>query len=360
MKIPKSPLKWAILLGTTGITLYLCARVLRPFLDVIAWSIVLVITFHPVHKRVATYIKPRSLSALISTLLVALIILIPLLLITASAIGELADLKNLLQASYKDGFDPNGALPVGYAMEWLSRHFGLNPAKLSESLSQDAGDLTQIAVKYSLSLASNITNLVLSSVFTIFALFYLFRDGDRLVDLIPHLLPLETSQSEGLIRRIGEVIDGSIYGLLVIALIQGGLGGMAFGVLRIPSPVLWGLVMAVASLIPIFGAATVWIPGAIYLLLIGGWQRAIILAAFGGLVIGLVDNFLRPKLVGERVNLNELVMFFSVVGGLQLFGVLGIILGPVLFAITGSLIEVLRHAELTAASAPPPSAGKRD
>jgi predicted PurR-regulated permease PerM len=102
----------------------------------------------------------------------------------------------------------------------------------------------------------------------------------------------------------------------------------------------------VASLIPMLGAATVWAPCAIYLAVTGSWGKAIILAAFGGLVISSVDNFLRPKLVGERVRLNELVMFFSVLGGLQVFGVLGIVLGPVLFAITGALIQAFRHIEL--------------
>jgi predicted PurR-regulated permease PerM len=162
---------------------------------------------------------------------------------------------------------------------------------------------------------------------------------------IPDLLPLERSQSEGLLRRVRDVIDGSIYGVLVVALIQGGLGGLTFWILGIPSPVLWGLVMAVASMIPLLGTASVWVPGALYLLLTGSWGKAIILAAFGGLVISSIDNFLRPKLVGDRIRLSELVMFFSVLGGLQLFGVLGIVVGPVIFAIAGSLSDTLRGVE---------------
>ena len=162
---------------------------------------------------------------------------------------------------------------------------------------------------------------------------------------IPDLLPLERSESEALIKRIRDVIDGSIYGVLVIALIQGGLGGLMFWFLAIPSPVMWGLVMAVASLIPLFGTASVWIPGAGYLLLTGNWGKAIILAAFGAVVISSVDNFLRPKLVGDRVKLNELVMFFSVLGGLDVFGVLGIVAGPVVFAIAGTLLDTLRQVE---------------
>jgi predicted PurR-regulated permease PerM len=356
----KSLLKWAILLGATAVAIYLCGQVLRPFLDVIAWSIVLVITFYPVHQRLLRRTSRRSLSAFISSLLVVLTILIPVLLITALVINEIGDLKDLVQARFKEGIDLNAIRPVRQVVEWLSRHLGFDTSKLSAALSQHASELTQIAAKYSFTFAGNVTDLVVSFVFTVFAVFYLFRDGDRLVSKIPDLLPLERLQSEALVRRIRDVIDGSIYGVLVIALIQGVLGGLAFTVLSVPSPVLWGLVTAVASLIPMLGTASVWIPCTIYLLFIGNWGRAIILAAFGGLVISSVDNFLRPKLVGQKVRLNELVMFFSVLGGLKVFGVLGIVLGPVLFAITGSLIEALRHSELTADSALPFDASKRD
>jgi predicted PurR-regulated permease PerM len=324
--------------------------VLRPFYDVIAWSIVLVITFYPVHRRLLHRTRHSSLSAFLSTMIVVLTILGPLLLVTALVVGELADLGNALQARFRDGADIRDFAPIRHVMEWLNQRFGLNIEQVLQTISKNASGITQVAAKYSLALAGNVTNLIVSFVFTIFTMFFLFRDGERLVARIPGLLPFERFQSESLIRRTREVIDGSIYGVLLIALIQGGLGALAFVVLRVPSPVLWGVVMSLASVIPMLGAATVWAPCTIYLVLIGSWGRAIALAAFGALVISSIDNFLRPKLVGERVRLNELVMFFSVLGGLQVFGVLGIVLGPVLFAITGSLIQAFRDIERTAAS----------
>jgi predicted PurR-regulated permease PerM len=345
----KSPLRWAILLGITAVAIYLCAQVLRPFLDVIAWSIVLVITFHPIHQRLLHHTKQQSLSAFLSTALVVLTILVPLLLVAALVVDEVVDLRNVLQERFKGGVDISDIAPIQHFMEWLDQRFGLETRRVLQTISQHASEITQVAAKYSLAFAGNITNLIVSSVFTIFAMFFLFRDGARLVARIPSLLPFERLQSESLIRRTREVIDGSIHGVLVIALIQGTLGAILFSALKVPSPVLWGLVMTVASLIPVFGAAAVWVPCTIYLVVIGSWGKAIILAALGALVISSVDNFLRPKLVGERVRLNELVMFFSVLGGLQVFGVLGIVLGPVLFAITGSLIEAFRDIEMTAA-----------
>jgi predicted PurR-regulated permease PerM len=341
----KHPLKWALLIGVTAAALYLCGLVLWPFLDVIAWSIVLVITFYPAHQHLLAKTRKPALSALLSSLLVVLTILVPMLLATALIVNEVADLRNFLQARFKDGFDLREIGPVRQILEWLEQRAGVSMGSVADTVSQHASELTQITAKYSLTFARNITNVIVSFAFTIFTVFFLFRDGERLVAAIPGLLPLGTAQGEALIRRTRDVIYGSIYGVLVIAVIQGSLGALAFAILRVPSPVLWGLVMSVTSLIPMLGAASVWVPVSIYLLVSGNWGRAIAMAAFGGLVISSVDNFIRPKLVGQRVQLSVLVMFFSVLGGLRVFGLVGIVLGPVLFAITGSLLEALRNAE---------------
>jgi predicted PurR-regulated permease PerM len=132
---------------------------------------------------------------------------------------------------------------------------------------------------------------------------------------------------------------------LVIAAIQGALGGIAFFALGLPSALVWGVVMIFLSLIPMAGAFVVWVPAAIYLAVTGHWVKALLLVAWGAFVIGTVDNFLRPKLVGERTKLHELFIFFSVLGGLQVFGVLGLVLGPVVLAITLALLDVLKHAD---------------
>jgi predicted PurR-regulated permease PerM len=141
------------------------------------------------------------------------------------------------------------------------------------------------------------------------------------------------------------VIAASVYGVLVIAVIQGILGGLAFWALGLPSPLLWGVVMIFLSMIPMAGSFVVWVPAAGYLGLSGHWGKALILAVWGTFVIGTVDNFLRPKLVGERTKLHELFIFFSVLGGLQVFGVIGLVLGPVIVAVTIALLDVLRQSD---------------
>src|SRR5690606_38803897 len=178
-----------------------------------------------------------------------------------------------------------------------------------------------------------------------FTMYYLFRDGQKLYVALSAALPLRGRTMNAIFQRIREVIGASVYGVFVIAVIQGSLGGLAFWFIGLPSAVVWSLVMTFLSLIPLAGAFVVWVPVAIYLAVIGSWGAAIGLTLWGALVIGLVDNFLRPKLVGEKAKLHELFIFFSVLGGLQVFGILGLFLGPVILAITLALFDAFLHSD---------------
>jgi predicted PurR-regulated permease PerM len=192
-----------------------------------------------------------------------------------------------------------------------------------------------------------VVGVIVEIFFVIFTMYYLFRDGHKIVNALPDVLPLERAQSEKILARTREVISASLYGVLVIAFIQGALGGLMFWILGLPSPLVWAVVMMLLSMIPMAGAFVVWVPAAIFLAVSGFWVKAIILTAWGALVIGTVDNFLRPKLVGEKTKLHELFIFFSVLGGLKVFGILGIVLGPVVLAITLALLDVFRQVEQT-------------
>jgi predicted PurR-regulated permease PerM len=267
---------------------------------------------------------------------------IPLLFLAGLAINQLLELGNSLQQTITAERTMDAASRFGDAYDSLTRRLGIDSAVVLDWVKQHASEVTQVVAQYSVAIAASVTGAVLSFIFIIFAMFLLFRDGERIVGRIPDLLPFERGTSEALLWRIRDVIQGSVYGVVVIALIQGGLCGGMFWILGIPSAALWAMVTVVTSVLPLVGAAGVWVPGTIYLAVYGKWTEAMILAAWGLLVISGVDNFLRPRLVGGRVGLSELVMFFSLLGGLQLFGVLGIVLGPVLFAIAGAILDVLR------------------
>jgi len=162
---------------------------------------------------------------------------------------------------------------------------------------------------------------------------------------LPDALPLRREQSEAIILRTQQVVSASVYGVVTIAVIQGILGGLMFWILGIPSPLLWAVLMAFVCMIPVAGSFLVWLPLSIYLMIGGHWAKAVVLIVWGALVISTIDNFLRPKLVGGQTKLHELFVFFSVLGGISVFGLLGIVLGPVVLAITLGLLQTFQKQQ---------------
>jgi predicted PurR-regulated permease PerM len=308
-------LKWTIFLAATAVILYLCPLIVRPFLNVIAWSSVFVITFYPVHQRLVRKTGSVSLSAFVCSVMVVVAFVIPLLFLMVVAVDQFAALGASLQQMFTDQTGPMAWAPLRQAQEWLSDRLGRDGAEIMAWVRQNAGELTRLVAGSALAAAQNVAGAVVSFVFVIFAMFLLFRDGDRIVEKMPDLLPFERARSKALLTRVRDVIYGSVYGGVVIAVVQGALCGGIFWILGIPSAALWGLVAVVTSVLPMVGAAGVWAPGAVYLATTGHLTRAIILAVFGTAVISTVDNFLRPRLVGGRVGLSELVMFFSCLAG---------------------------------------------
>jgi predicted PurR-regulated permease PerM len=212
-------------------------------------------------------------------------------------------------------------------------------------VSAHVGEWIAGAGQYTMSAAAGAGGAMLSFALIAVATFLLLRHGETLVGTIPELLPFERKRSEALLGRIRDVVLASVHGVVTIAIIQGVLCGGMFWLLGIPAAALWGLVTVFASVVPFVGTAAVWVPGTVYLLAIGAWPKAILLGVWGAGVVSSVDNVLRPRLVAGRVRLSGLVMFVAMLGGLQAFGALGIILGPVLFATAAGMVDVLREMQ---------------
>lgn len=336
--------RWIALLFVTAGALYMCWLMLQPFLDVLLWALVLVIVFFPVHRRILARTKSPSWAALLSSGLVIVTILVPLTLITLAVVREVAALAKYLQDNSGALLDPNSPL-VGRILERISPYVDVDQLRSHDFIVERLKGLGGTLAGRTLGFLGGFVGALVQVFFVIFTMYYLFRDGERLRTGLRSALPLETRQANDIFQRTSEVIAASVYGVLVIATIQGTIGGVAFWLLGLPSPLLWGVVMIMLSMIPMLGAFIVWVPAALYLVATGHWGKALILALVGVFVIGTIDNFLRPKLVGERTRLHELLIFFSVVGGLQVFGILGLVLGPVIVAITLALIDVYRKAD---------------
>ena len=329
------------LLVIFGIAAWLCWLMLQPFVGVLLWAIVLVVVFYPVHRKLLVWTGRPGSAAAVSTLLVIVTILLPVVLVSYAVGRELRGAVEHFQGGVGKVLDIPAIQP---AVRWLDQYVDVDAWRSANYVAEHLQGWSAAIAGPTLMFVGGVVNALVQMLLVVFTMFYFFRDAEPLRHAIYDIVPLEYEQSHDIVLRTQEVIGATIYGVLAISVIQGTLGFLIFSFLGLPSPLLWGVVMFLMSMIPMAGAFVVWVPAALYLLLTGSYVKALVLVAWGVLVIGSIDNFLSPRLVGRRARLHELLIFFSVLGGLQVFGVLGLVLGPVLAAITLALIEVVRQA----------------
>lgn len=344
MKNQRAQARWIAVLVAIAIALYLCWLMLKPFAGVLEWATVLVIVFYPIHKRLAQRIKRPGLSALLSCVLVISIVMLPLTFLIAALADELSRVVPDLPAQFSQLL--NAQTPVmGRVSRWIHGLLGANTLASQEFIVDQLKRSGEYLLGLSLGLMGNLLGGIVKAFFVVFTMYYLFKDGETILTGFKRILPLSRRQSEQIFLRTQEVVSASVYGVVTIAMIQGLLGGVAFWLLGVPSPILWAVLMTFVCMIPVAGSFMVWVPLSVYLVLNGHWPKAIFLIAWGALVVSTIDNFLRPKLIKNRTQLHELFVFFSVLGGISVFGLVGIVLGPVVLAITLGLLDTLRHGE---------------
>ena len=349
--------QWLLLAGITLIALYLTWRIVSPFVDVIVWAVVLVIVFYPVHEALLRRTRRPGLSAVLTVMAVIALVVLPVLVVGSAAVGQLGSTATVAQSSL------HALLADPYANPWVQKFTALTSGYVDltqvfshENLNSLATSVSQILLKGTFGVVGGAVGFVAKLFFVLFTMFYLFRDAPLAVSRLQDLLPMSQTRSGEMLRHIREVINASVYGVVAIAMLQGALGGFMLWVLGVSAALLLGVLMGVFSMVPVVGGALVWLPTVIVLLIAGHTTSAIVLAVWCVLVVGSVDNFLRPKLVGGRTQMHDLMIFFSVLGGVQVFGMMGLLLGPVVFAITMALLAVFREApHEDAAEAPGPA-----
>ncbi|MGO4910174.1 AI-2E family transporter [Pseudorhodobacter sp. W20_MBD10_FR17] len=311
----------------------LCFLIALPFLGAITWALTLAILFSSFHGRIERMVKHRNLAALISTVIIAVVVVVPALFVVERLIAEAATGVVALQARVEAGdlqkllVSHPSLAPISV---WVDQQFDL--PSIMASVAKWISNIGAMFVRGSL--------LQVAEVFiTFYLLFYFLRDRQAAKSMATSWLPLSAQDTEHLLRRLVDTVHATVYGTLAVATIQGSLGGLMFWMLGLPTPLLWGLIMGLLSIVPVLGAFVVWIPAAILLLLDGSWTRALILSAWGGIVVGGIDNLLRPSFVGNRLRLHTLSAFISIIGGLILFGAPGFILGPLTATMTMLLVE---------------------
>ena len=318
---------------TLGV-LVLCALLLQPFFSAIVGAVILAVVTRTPYDWLASRIKNPSLCAAIALILVTLAVIAPTFFL-AQEIGKqaFATITAFRSGAHQEkitAFIANRP-ELASRIEDFTSSIDINNAARSTA-TYVGGNLARVL--------GNSVRIITQLVVMLFILFFLFRDRTIALSSLRALLPLRDQETDELLARLGDTILATALGRLTIAAIQGILAGLAFWVLGVPGVILWAFTLTACAMIPAFGSFLVWGPVAIYLGLTGHWGKAALLAVWGGLIVSTIDNILYPILVGSHLRAHTVTILLSVLGGIALFGPIGIVLGPVLFTIASTLLEI--------------------
>ena len=328
--------------------------ILRPFLVPILWSMLLALLLFPAQRALGRRLGGRyALTALGLTLLSAVVLIAPLPLLALAFASQAKDLFGRVQRLVADsGISGAGDLLeipiVSRAIRWASSVAPVDAEQLHGWLLSGLQTLLQGLVAVSGSFVVGALNALVGLAIMLFLLFFFLRDGDRMLATAVGLIPMRPARRGELVDHVAAVTRAVVFGSLLTALVQGVLVGIGFALVGLPSPVVFGAIAAVASLIPFVGTALVWVPAVGVLFLQGRWVAALVLAVWSVAVVSSADNVVRPLFISGRAQISTLPVFLGLLGGVTAFGPIGLVVGPVVVALT---LTLLRFAEETRAGA---------
>ena len=311
--------------GLIALVVYLLYQITKVFLVPLVWAAILTIFFFTVHRKILRYIRNGSGAALISVILVTALLVAPMI--------WLAPTFTMEAVAVVGQFRSEEVLPK--AIIWMEKQLEILPISIGsvdEIIDEVGSQATTVVAAYSARFASNLVGFLLDLTVMLMAMFYLFRDGHKIVSMLKDISPLGGDYSERMRREVAELISVTLSSGFIVALVQGLLGGVIFWGLGMPSPLFWGVVIGFLAFLPVVGPWLVWIPASGGVFLDGDSGRAIILAVLGFLLISGADNILRPMLIAGRSQLNGLLVLVAVLGGIGVFGLIGFVVGPLVVA----------------------------
>ncbi|HJQ80223.1 MAG TPA: AI-2E family transporter [Lacipirellulaceae bacterium] len=329
--------KLVVVSAATIACLYLCYRLAQPFMPALVWAVTGAVITHPLVGWIGRWIESPRWRAAAAVAIVIVVLFTPAIgLVYFAAIQVGQSLENVdpnqVLAQWQEAIDDSPRLST--AWQRISQHF--NVATTAEQLTERAREFVTTFV------AGSMYSL-LQALVAVFVLYFLYRDEGYILANVKRLSPLTENETNRLLKRLADTVHATIFGTVVVAIVQGTLGGLIFWWLGLPAPVLWGTVMALLAMIPYLGAFFVWAPAAVFLIANGDWGKGLVLVAWGTVVVGLIDNLIYPMLVGSRLRQHTVITFVAIVGGIALFGASGIVLGPVIASLTFFLLEVWRQ-----------------
>jgi predicted PurR-regulated permease PerM len=341
---------WALLLLLVAVSAAL-GWILMPFWGAILWGVIIAMVFAPVHRWLLRRLKNRRTpAALLTLLIVVTLVIVPFALVSAALAREAVLLYQRVQSGewnavsyFRHLFDalPAPLLSLLERFGWTD--FDTLQRRLTEAMAQGS----QFIATRALSIGQDTFEFVVNLFITGYIAFFMIRDGDALAHTVRQAIPLSPAHKRELLEKFATVIRATVKGSLVVAAIQGALGGLAFWFLGVGGALLWAVLMAFLALLPAIGAALVWMPVAIYFFLTGAVWQGVALLAWGMLVIGLIDNLLRPALVGKDTRMPDYVVMITTLGGMAAFGINGFVAGPVI----GAMFMAVWHIYIVTRSA---------
>lgn len=333
------------LFAALGLALYACYGLIAPYLGAIVLAFIISLLIFPIHQRIDKRLKSKpNLAAALSCTLLTFTIILPMLFVTAAILHQgvsfFAEAYSwLTNGGAKEIFNSPA---VQSSIETLDKWLPFDSINQQELVAKAAASVSSLSSKMigiSSKILGDITGVLLNFFLMLFVLFFLLRDHEKVIQILRHVIPLSRTQEDMLLDEVEKVAKSAVMGSFLTALAQGVIGGFAMWLAGFAG-LFWGTMMGFASFIPVVGTALIWVPAAGYLLLTGHWQWAAFLALWGVFVVGSIDNLLRPLLMQGNSGMNTLLIFFSLIGGLQVYGLIGLVYGPIIFSLTLVLFKM--------------------
>ncbi len=343
-KLKVTPTHWVLILALLAAA-YACYLLITPYINSIVMAFIISLLIYPAHQKLqALWPKRKNTIAFVSCLLLTFVIVIPLLTVFAAIVQQGSHFsRDVYIWATSGGIQEVLQHPMVHkGLDFINHYLPfeeINSQQLGQKVAKFISSFGSNLVALGATILGNATSFLMSFFLMLFVLFFLLRDQEKIIHNIRHILPLSRSQEDTLLYEIEQVSKSAVLGSFLTAIAQGIMGGFAFWLVGFAG-LFWGTMIAAASFIPVVGTALIWLPAALYLFLTGDWTWGIFLTVWGVAVIGSIDNLLRPLLMQGSAGMDTLMIFFSLLGGIQLFGLIGLIYGPLIFAITMVLFKL--------------------
>jgi predicted PurR-regulated permease PerM len=328
------------------VVLYYVFRILQPFLAALVWAAILATVFYPVFRWLGRRLGRRPLASALTCLFLTFVIVMPVILLLIVVAGQSIEAYRFVESKIQtDDFAQLNSFRQRPSYVWLEEKLtllGIPQPDLKALAIRAVKSLSQFLVKHSSNVFSGFASFVFNFVVMLFTMYYLFLRGPDVLAELRRLSPLHAHVEETIIIKFKDMTAATFYATLVTSLVQGMAGGLVFHLFGIPAPILWAAVMSLLAILPLVGMSLVWAPAALYYILTGAWVKGLVMAAIFVVVVGSIDNVLRPLLLRHRAQIPTFWVFLGVLGGVSVFGFLGLVLGPLMVTVLFALVEIYK------------------